>query len=217
MFKVDVHVHTSYSKDALCSPKNIIRFGLKKGLNAVAITDHNTTKAWPKAKEISKKLDFPIIFGEEVKILDNGKIGEILCLFIQEEIKPGPLDEVLEEVKDQDGITILAHPFDVCGRGFKKPELVANRVNGVEVLNGRSLFSYSKKKALEFAKVHNLSIMGGSDAHCCWEIGNAFTIADVHDLEGFRKAVLKGKTNFLGKRSSIMYRGVSVLARIVHI
>ena len=41
MIKLDLHVHSQYSEDGAGSPKDIIKSLKKKGLNGVAITDHN--------------------------------------------------------------------------------------------------------------------------------------------------------------------------------
>ena len=43
--KADLHVHTTYSKDSLITPKDLIYYAKKRGLNAVAVTDHNSLRA----------------------------------------------------------------------------------------------------------------------------------------------------------------------------
>ena len=41
-WKVDFHVHTCYSKDSLTSLEAVMGACRKRGLDKVAITDHNT-------------------------------------------------------------------------------------------------------------------------------------------------------------------------------
>lgn len=213
MFKVDIHVHTWYSKDALCKPKEIVKYAKKRGLDGIAITDHNTTKGWKETKKEAKKYNLFFIPGEEVKVfLHQVFLGELLCLFLQEEIKPGNVFEIIDKVKEQDGVVVLSHPFDF-GRGFKKPELIAKEIQGVEVLNGKNFFKKSVKKADRFAEKYNLSKLGGSDAHICREVGKTFTFADVSGLEEFKKAVLKGKIGFFGKTNPV-YRSLGPLVKI---
>ena len=61
--KADLHVHTTYSKDSLITPKDLIYYAKKRGLNAVAVTDHNQLEG---AYKIAKETDFLVIPGMEV-------------------------------------------------------------------------------------------------------------------------------------------------------
>ena len=45
MTKIDFHVHTSYSPDAFNDPFKIVKHAKRKGLDGIAITDHNNLKA----------------------------------------------------------------------------------------------------------------------------------------------------------------------------
>jgi hypothetical protein len=53
--------------------------------------------------------------------------------------------------------------------------------------------------AFAFAERMGVGMTGGSDAHVPWEVGLACTIADVSDLEAFRKALKKRETRFFGR------------------
>ena len=61
--RADLHVHTTYSKDSLITPKDLVYYAKKRGLNAVAVTDHNQLEG---AYKIAKETDFLIIPGMEV-------------------------------------------------------------------------------------------------------------------------------------------------------
>ena len=58
--RIDTHVHTIYSKhwfwgfDSLNTPLEMIKFAIKKGLDGLAITDHNTVKGSMVGKKIAK-------------------------------------------------------------------------------------------------------------------------------------------------------------------
>ena len=41
MKTVDLHVHSNFS-DGTCSPEELIALAVKKGLSAIALTDHDT-------------------------------------------------------------------------------------------------------------------------------------------------------------------------------
>ena len=75
--RADLHVHTTYSKDSLITPKDLVYYAKKRGLNAVAVTDHNQLEG---AYKIAKETDFLIIPGMEVSSAD----GHIVALNIHE-------------------------------------------------------------------------------------------------------------------------------------
>ena len=52
MLKLDLHIHSQYSEDATGSPKDIIKILKKKGLQGMAITDHNTIEGSLKSLQI---------------------------------------------------------------------------------------------------------------------------------------------------------------------
>lgn len=74
----DLHIHTTYSDGAL-SPEEIIDLATKKGMDGIAITDHDTVNGIESALNISKKhkklyvipgIEFGTIFeNEEVHVL----------------------------------------------------------------------------------------------------------------------------------------------------
>jgi len=49
-----------------------------------------------------------VIVGSEI----STERGEIIGLFLKEEIKPGNVQEVISEIKEQNGIIVIPHPFD---------------------------------------------------------------------------------------------------------
>jgi predicted metal-dependent phosphoesterase TrpH len=169
-----------------------VRISKKKGLDAVAVTDHNNAKAWPKFRGM------PIIKGVEAKTT----AGELICLFLEElprslegltqRDKADPLTTI-DEVHEQEGIVSMAHPFGHPKKPFLYPKEMARKVDAVETLNGQIAF-HANKRALEFAADHGLPGTGGSDAHFQWELGTAYTVAEVDSLEGLRKAIKKKKT-----------------------
>ncbi|TFG02729.1 MAG: PHP domain-containing protein, partial [Promethearchaeota archaeon] len=80
--KLDLHIHTIYSGDALITPEIALKYAKMRKLDGFAITDHDTLKAYNILKKKNKNSDLIIIPGMEI----NTHIGEILALFINEEI-----------------------------------------------------------------------------------------------------------------------------------
>lgn len=213
--KADLHNHSCFSHDALTTPKSFIRTAKKKGLDAIALTDHNTTNGWKTVLEEAKKQDFSLILGEEIKVYENKKCaGEMLGLFLQELISPSEPETVLDKIREQGGIAIIAHPFEWAGRHpFLSVKKFAKRVDAIEVLNARCFLESMNQKAKKFVQEKKLVGSAGSDSHTPWEIGNAFVEAKANDLEELRKAIQKGKIVAKGRRSNQFVHFFSTLAK----
>jgi len=209
--KIDLHCHSYYSTDGISSPKKLLETALKKGLDGIALTDHNTIAGWKEAIEIARELNGVLILGEEIK----SREGDILGLFLKKEIKSRVPIEIIKEIKEQGGIAIISHPFHFHEKFKGDLEQYKNLVDGIEVFNSRGLFLSVNKKALEFAKKYNLAIVAGSDAHYYKNVGDAYTIGEnIKNLEEFKEAILKKKIKIEGKRSPLFYLIIPTLARL---
>jgi len=213
--KIDLHTHTYYSDDAISSPEDIVKAAKMLGLDGIAITDHNTSKAWKEALEAGKKHKLGIIPGEEIKVSHDGKkIGEVIGLFLNDEISPGEFHVVREKIKEQDGILITAHPFDAFRNSFRMLEEFKRDMDAIEVINSRVVLNRFNEKALEFALKNDMAMTGGSDGHCSYEIGNAYTIADIDDVKGLNSAIKRKKTKAWGRKTNPLIHLVSTLANL---
>ena len=65
MGHVDLHLHTTAS-DGILSPAEIVRYAKAKGLQAIAITDHDTIEGCEEGLSEGKKIGFEVIPGIEV-------------------------------------------------------------------------------------------------------------------------------------------------------
>lgn len=72
VFKADLHIHTVLSPCASLEmgPKNIVATAAKRGLNIIAITDHNAVYNCKPTIEISHDFDILVIPGIELNISD---------------------------------------------------------------------------------------------------------------------------------------------------
>ncbi|MCW4020866.1 MAG: PHP domain-containing protein, partial [Candidatus Bathyarchaeota archaeon] len=71
-FKIDLHVHTCYSGDCTTTLEEVISYARKRGLDGVAITDHDTISGAMRLLE-RKDTDLLIIPGIEVST-DQGHV-----------------------------------------------------------------------------------------------------------------------------------------------
>ena len=202
--RVDLHNHTHYSPDSILSPKQFVREARRRGLDVVAVTDHNTIRGALAVRELA---DFPVIVGEEVRSND----GEILGLFLSNEIPKGlPAGDTIERIKDQGGIVGVPHPFDSLRSALREDALLAHidQMDFIEALNARMVFSSHNDKAREFAAEHGLPVTAGSDAHSPWEVGRVW--AEMPPFEGatdFVAALRQG--NLVGRLSTPLVHLIS--------
>jgi len=208
--KYDLHIHSKYSSDGILDPEKIVKIATKRGLNGIAITDHNTIKGGLEAKKYENE-DFTVIVGSEI----STERGEIIGLFLEEEVKSKDVQEVVSEIKEQNGIIIIPHPFDELRHSaFHPAEGDAKFIDCIEGFNSRCVYQKYNKKAVEFAMKHNLTITAGSDAHFAWEIGNAFILAESSSDEELRRKIMKKETTFKGKLSNPLNHGLTKVLKL---
>jgi predicted metal-dependent phosphoesterase TrpH len=196
----DFHLHSNYSNDSVLTPKNIIKLSVRKGLSGVAVTDHNTILGGKKTQSISCE-DFLVIVGAEIKT----ERCEVIGLFLDEEIKSRIFSEVIEEIKDQGGITVLPHPFkkgNLDSKILTNKKDLTNKIDLIEVLNAR-IKPELNQKALNLAQDLKSPMTAGSDAHTPFEIGavrNRLPIEEL-DQEKIRKLLVNGDSMPFGSES----------------
>ena len=198
-----MHCHTKYSIDALPSLDKIFKQAKKRGLDGIAITDHDNTDGWSDAIEAAKKYNMQVVLGEEIK----SKNGDILALFIKEEIRMRKEDpeKVINKIHRQGGIAIIPHPFDNANP-FKNIEKYIDLADGIEVFNSRRFFNRDNKEAQEFYKKHpHLCFTAGSDAHAASGVGYAYIESPADNLEDFKKDILNKKVKWFGQKAPMVY------------
>ncbi|MDD2481504.1 MAG: PHP domain-containing protein [Lutispora sp.] len=79
-FAVDLHIHSALSPcgDDDMTPNNIINMALIKGLDIIAVTDHNSARNLPAIIEVGKKQGLMVVPGIEVQTKEE---VHIICLF----------------------------------------------------------------------------------------------------------------------------------------
>ena len=200
--KYDLHIHSKYSSDGVLDPEKIVKIAIKRGLNGIAITDHNTIKGGIEAKKYENE-EFKVIVGSEI----STDRGEIIGLFLSEEVKSKNVPDVISEIKDQNGIIIIPHPFDELRHSaFHPTEEDVKFIDVIEGFNSRCVFQKYNENAIEFAKKHNLLITAGSDAHFLNEVGNAGIITKTEDV---REEILKSDVEIFGKKSPLINHGLT--------
>lgn len=193
MLKVELHTHTCYSRDCLTPLDKFVAECRRKGLDRVAVTDHNTTAGAFKLKAMAPDL---IIVGEEIKT-DS---GEIIAYFLTKEVPMGlPVREAIARVRDQGGVVGVSHPADRLRReamGLHRLEPIVDRVDALEIFNARCLYRADNAAARDFAAKHGKLGFAGSDAHTLTELGQAtVTLEDFDSPQTFLDSLRTAQLN----------------------
>jgi len=184
----------------------------KRGLDKVAITDHNTIAGALALREMAPDL---VIVGEEIRT----KVGEIIAYFLKEEVPKGlPVQEAIARVRQQGGVVGVPHPLDRLRReamGLTPLLTIIEQVDLLEVFNARTIFPADNRRALELARQHGLLATAGSDAHIPWEIGRACVeMPAFNDKEEFLRSLAQGQ--IVGRLITPLIHLASTWAKLIN-
>ena len=179
-----------------------------KGLDRIAVTDHNTLKG---ALSLAEKDPDFIIVGEEITW---DAPGEIIGLFLKEAI-PEAKNAVytLDALHEQNAFIFIPHPFAPF-HFFCPPEYIlkiAGRIDAIEIRNGRN-FHFLNTCAAAFSPFTKLRGICGSDAHMEKDVGKAgMLLPDFSGADGLRRAIQIARP--FGKGQSII-NSVKLLKKV---
>lgn len=204
MLKLDLHLHSCYSDDAIGTPEEYVKSLKKKGLQGMALTDHNTVQGNRQTINSASK-EFLVIPSMEISTKD----GHLLALNITEVIPRGlSVVETVEKIREIGGIPIVPHLYRMLS-GIKKDSLknIRSKLSAIEVFNGCSLPSTNLKTA-KIAHTYHLGGTGGSDSHDPVYAGYAYTVVNTTDitLDTVLSEIEKGKTWGEGVTMPLSYR-----------
>jgi hypothetical protein len=178
--RVDCHLHTVASGDAVLTVDELADRARQAGLDAVCVTDHNVTHAAVAAAE--RDLGVRVIVGEEIRTPD----GDVIGLFLTERIPYVlPVAEVIGRIRAQGGLVYVPHPYDGVrsSMGRVLPGLcAAGAVDIIEVFNAKIANQALNARAAALANTFALPGGAGSDAHDAPGVGAAYL--DMPDFDG---------------------------------
>ncbi|MCW3019602.1 MAG: hypothetical protein JWN10_1910 [Solirubrobacterales bacterium] len=176
LIDVDLHMHTDHSYDCATPVEVLLASAREQGLGAIAVTDHNeisgALEAHAQAAELGPHPPVKVIVGEEVKTAGE---GEVIGLFIKEKIPRGlSLRETVAEIRRQDGVVYVPHPFD---RMHSVPDYehlleILDEVDAIEVFNPRVAIGAFNEEAVRFAAKYRIPAGAGSDSHVAQGLGS---------------------------------------------
>jgi predicted metal-dependent phosphoesterase TrpH len=206
---VDLHVHTCYSPDSLSRLPDLVAACRRKGLDKVAVTDHNTIEGALAAQELAPEL---IIVGQEIDTTE----GELIAYFLRETVPEGLTpQEAISHLREQGAVIGVSHPFEsIRSSAMARGSLldIIDDVDALEVFNARCLLQRDNRKAREWAERYGKAATAGSDAHTLWELGRGYVKLPPFDgPEEFLRSLAQGTVG--GRPSGIWVHFPSTFAK----
>jgi hypothetical protein len=178
--QADLHVHTRLS-DGFLSPFEVVLRARAHGLDAIALTEHNSVLPAKVARWFSRRIDGPLVLlGEEV----TTNRYHLLVYGIEHTVRPRrDLGAVLDDVHRQGGVAIAAHPNK---RYWPALEAHADALDGSEVMHPSAFMSagsFRHDEMVSFYQRHGGTAVGTSDYHFLKTLGAGRTLLFVDGLD----------------------------------
>jgi hypothetical protein len=224
-----MHVHTCHS-DGLATIPHLIKHA-KKHQIGFAITDHNEISGAVKA--VSYHENVLIIPGIELETMEGPhlliyfySVGELIDFFkdfshARNRLKSGlpkniPVLECLTLAEPYNCLRVAAHPFGYFGinRGVLKCTEknmlpgVLEKIDAIEVICG-GMMENLNKKAIHYAKKHQIPFTGGSDAHILPDVGSVVTGVCADTAVEFLEGIRHNKNIVMGRPSGYLHKGAT--------
>ena len=198
----DLHMHTDHSPDCATPVDLLLATAKRRGLGAIAVTDHNEISGAIEARDRADGIK--VIVSEEVKTAHE---GEVIGLFIEEKIPRGmSMKETIDAIHAQGGLAYVPHPFD---RLHSVPDYehllkVVESIDILEVFNARVAVPAFNEEAARFAAKYRVVAGAGSDSHVPQGLGSVkIRMRDFEGPEEFLESLRDA--DILHKRKSLIY------------
>lgn len=203
--RADLHIH-SLASDGISSVEQILAAAQRRGLDVIAIADHERIDAALAAQRLARErgLAVDVIVGEEI----TTRGGHLVGLFLNERIRPwGSLRASVARVHEQGGLAIIAHPlvpYPLCASARSIRRLLNEadplyHPDAIEVFNPTTARMPWARRVPDFAGDLGLVAVAGSDAHRAADVGQALTTFSGRSAGDLRRAIETGRTGWQGE------------------
>ena len=202
--RLDLHVHSTLSPDGRSDVDELVRLLPQRGLDGLALTDHNTVAGHARLAELAAEYpDLQLLPGVEVSTRE----GHLLAFGVTAAPPAGvSVDETVEWVTARAGVAVLAHPFRRV-HGVGGVVCREARVSAMETVNGHN-GTRANRLATAVAVARGLGATGGSDAHSSAGLGRAWArFPDgLNSVDELLEALRRGTTAAEGRSATTLER-----------
>jgi hypothetical protein len=190
--KIDLHIHTRFSGDALSEPEEVVLHAIKNGLDGIAFTEHYYYEASEHADRLREKYGDRILIFRGVEY--SAEEGHCLIFGIDTDRalpRNAPVSEIIPIVNGSGGVIIPTHPYRVSNSMGE----AIRALQGIHAIEGQNGYSHHSQnvKAQGLAEEMSLPFTGGSDAHEAHEVGACYTeFDDAVTYDNFIELIRRG-------------------------
>ena len=223
--RADLQVHTDAS-DGMDAPLTILDAAHQRGLDLIAVTDHDQVRGAQRAREMAARANHPVevIVGSEV----SSRQGHILALWIEDPVPAWrSAAATIEAIWRQGGAAIISHPAAIVPFALNlreierlRQDLAAERhganapILAIETANPIPSARWRRHSVIEANQRWRLAQTGGSDAHFHEQVGAGQTRFAGATADDLRAALDEATTRAeLGQYASLREIGATRLLR----
>lgn len=189
--KVDLHLHDNkYSTDSHISIEEIVREAKRKGLDGIALTNHENPDVVKEVDELVEKYDFVIFPGVEYLTKDGDIVAFGIDKLPEEQMSA---QEFIEYVDKFGGTCTAAHPYRTNNRGLEDKLYTVKGLTAIEGYNG-STSDYHNGLAVKAGNELGIQVIGSSDAHVVEKVGVYATLLP-YKVKNVKELIEALKTN----------------------
>lgn len=165
----ETHLHTQCSHDSASDLESILIHAAGKGLQAVAVTDHNQIACAFRAVTVARELqeqgrlprDFIVVVGEEI----NTSQGHVIGLFLERYVSPNmTAAETIREIHEQGGLAVAPHQGENVN--YLTPSVIRTLpFDAVEVGNAAMFLPFDFYYLLREGSASGRPLLFGMDSH----------------------------------------------------
>jgi predicted metal-dependent phosphoesterase TrpH len=204
--RIDPHIHTLAS-DGVSDVESILAAAVARGLDAIAITDHERIDAAQAARAIAvgRGLPIEVIVGEEI----STRGGHLLGLWLTRRVRPWQsLKRSIALVHEQGGVAIVAHPLPPYPLSCASEGAIRRLMDEADpIYHPDALESFNptvarmrwSRRVPALAEELGIGSVAGSDAHAAAKVGSAVTVISGESAADLRTAIAERDTAWEGQ------------------
>ena len=179
-----------YSTDSHISIEEIVREAKRKGLDGIALTNHENPDVVKEIDELVEKYDFVIFPGVEYLTKDGDIVAFGIDKLPEEQMSA---QEFIEYVDKFGGTCTAAHPYRTNNRGLEDKLYTVKGLTAIEGYNG-STSDYHNGLAVKAGNELGIQVIGSSDAHVVEKVGVYATLLP-YKVKNVKELIEALKTN----------------------